>query len=61
MFGQQADIFSLCLSSCPHEDHLNRIQPIPETEKVDTERLLFIFQNLFGGQATVSLLSLRNG
>jgi hypothetical protein len=50
MFGQQADIFSLCLSSCPHEDDLNRIQPIPETEKVDTERLLFIFQNLFGGQ-----------
>ncbi len=44
MFGQQADIFSLCLSSCPHEDHLNRIQPVPETVKVDTERLLFICQ-----------------
>jgi hypothetical protein len=44
MFGQQADIFSLCLSSRPHEDHLNRIQPVPETEKVDTERLLHICQ-----------------
>jgi hypothetical protein len=43
MFGQQADIISLGLSPCPHEDNLNRIQPVPETEKVDTERLLFIF------------------
>ncbi len=44
MFGQQADIFSLCLSSCPHENDLDRIQPVPETDKVDIERLLYICQ-----------------
>jgi hypothetical protein len=61
MFWQQADIFSLGLSPCPHEDDLDRLQPIPETEKVDTERLMFIFQTCTAlGQANVSLKGLSH-